>query len=126
MKMFSPAVRIMGAMKKRIDNPAYKMAIKVNGVAPQHIPEFIEVWDYPAPAYYAKHFKNAAARAKFNRGEISEKEAFKGVPVYAGVDNRVARSYNKWLTYRGKREQPDWKAAAASIRSAKDTAHARG
>jgi len=51
------------------------------------------VWRMPKPASYAQHFKSAGMRRKFERGEISEAEAKKAVPIFRGYPNEVFQAF---------------------------------
>lgn len=54
------------------------------------------------PIRYVQHFRSAAARRKFEAGEISAKQAFNTVPVYRGLDSRAYRQVMNEKKYKAK------------------------
>lgn len=75
--------------------------------------EEIKRWSKPKHTSVALHFVNEAARRKFAAGEISEKDAFSKVPVYAGQDNRTYKKRYNDVKYDAKVMSKDWQAEVA-------------
>lgn len=76
------------------------------------------MWDMPKPLKFAKHFKNAGMRAKFERGEATESEAKKAVPVYRGLDIRAFRTLRndqRQEMKRRERRRNRWKRFAHAL-----------
>lgn len=68
---------------------------------------------------FAVHFKNAAAKAKFSRGEMTPSEAREAtiqVPIIRGVNGPVAKQYRNDLEYAAKLADPVWQENAKRIR----------
>lgn len=68
----------------------------------------------------ARHFKNAAARAKFNRGEITMDEATTLVPVKRAMDRRSRKQLIGNMNYARKVNDPRWIAHAAEAKMVKE------
>jgi hypothetical protein len=79
--------------------------------------EEIQRWTKPKHKTVALHFVNEAARRKFAKGELSEKDAFSKVPVYEGMDNRTFKKTQNNLRYGEKLSSAAWKKEAANIRA---------
>lgn len=108
MKMFEPKVRIPGAQRKEIPNPALKNVFE--GVDTSNIPETIMVWDKPPHDSLVNHFVNAAAKRMFLAGEIDAKDAFSRVKVYRGMDNKTFKRLQQNFKYAQKLASEEWKA----------------
>lgn len=72
----------------------------------------------PKPYKFVRHFKSAGAHAAFKRGEITELEAKKTVPVYRGLDIRVFRTLRNGQRQemkRRERRRDRWKRFAHAL-----------
>ena len=61
------------------------------------------------------HFRNAAARAKFESGKMTPSEARQAVievPVRRGIDHKVLKQLRSNMKYAAKINDPAWKAEA--------------
>lgn len=79
--------------------------------------EEIQRWTKPKHKTVALHFVNEAARRKFAKGELSEKDAFSKVPVYEGMDNRTFKQIQNSVRYGEKLSSEAWKKKAEAIRA---------
>jgi hypothetical protein len=62
------------------------------------------------------HFKNAAARAKFESGKLTPAEARQAVvevPIRRGMDRKALKQLRNDMMYAAKLNSPEWKAEAA-------------
>lgn len=69
-----------------------------------------------APSATRVHFKNAAARAKFLKGEMTPAEARQSmneVEIRPGIDRRTLKQIRSNMKYAAKINNPDWVAEAA-------------
>lgn len=66
------------------------------------------------------HFKNAAARAKFEAGTMTMSEATVQVPLKKGMDRNVRKQLIGNMKYAQKLNDPRWQARAAEIRAERE------
>lgn len=69
------------------------------------------------------HFKNAAARAKFESGKMTPHEAKQAVvevPIRRGIDRKTLKQFRNDMKYAAKINNPDWQKKAEEIRAAKN------
>jgi hypothetical protein len=62
------------------------------------------------------HFKNAAARAKFESGKLTPAEARQAVvevPIKRGMDRKTLKQLRKDWKYAAKINNPEWQAESA-------------
>jgi len=62
------------------------------------------LWDKPKPIRHTRHFKTAAARRRYNNGEISFDDATVQVPIFRAFDIRAYRALKRDME-RAKRKQ---------------------
>lgn len=75
------------------------------------------------------HFKNAAAKAKFARGELTPSEARAATVTIAakrGVDRKTLKQFRNDMRYAEKINSPEWQANAARIRAEKENRNGQG
>lgn len=73
------------------------------------------------------HFRNAAARAKFESGKMTAAEARNAVvevPVRRGIDRKQMKTLMNDMKYAAKLNDPEWQRKAAEIREAKNKGRA--
>lgn len=107
MAMFDRSTFVPGAVRER---DKFGVPIPPNTGRP--------MWGMPKPYRHARHFKSAGARAKFERGEMTESEAMRTVPIYRGLDIRAFRTLRndqRQEMKRRERRRTRWKRFAQKM-----------
>lgn len=65
-------------------------------------------WDKVKPMGHQRHFKNAAARLSFEKGETPLEGATNEVPIYRGLSARVYKQVLSDQKYKAKLASDEW------------------